>query len=92
MLIIDLISDLLTLFSKQYLNPEVATPWYSYFFATNLLYNLAWLFAWDREHLVGASILLFLIAQTNIIALGILASNVAQDEHVLKLQNPKLYW
>ena len=82
----------MSLFGKHYLNPEVVTPWYSYFFATNLLYNLAWLFAWDREHLVGASVLLFLIAQTNIIALGILARNVAQDGHLLKEENAKLYW
>ena len=82
----------MSLFGKHYLNPEVATPWYSYFFATNLLYNLAWIFVWDREQLVGASILLFLIAQTNIIAVGILANNIAKDEHVLKDENPKLYW
>jgi len=81
-----------SLFGKLYLNPEVVTPWYSYFFATNLLYNLAWIFVWDREQLVGASILLFLIAQTNIIAVGILANNIAKDEHVLKDENPKLYW
>ena len=80
------------MFGKLYLNPEVVTPWYSYFFATNLLYNLAWIFVWDREQLVGASILLFLIAQTNIIAVGILANNIAKDEHVLKDENPKLYW
>ena len=80
------------MFGKLYLNPEVVTPWYSYFFSTNLLYNLAWIFVWDREQLVGASILLFLIAQTNIIAVGILANNIAKDEHVLKDENPKLYW
>ena len=68
------------------------TPWYSYFFATNLLYNLAWIFVWDREQLVGASILLFLIAQTNIIAVGILARHIARDGHVLKEDNAKLYW
>ena len=86
------VPDVWSLFGKLYLEPEVVTPWYSYFFATNLLYNLAWIFVWDREQLVGSSILLFLIAQTNIIALGILARNIARDGHVLKEDNTKLYW
>jgi len=86
-----------TLFSgsdegKLYLNPEVVTPWYSFFFTSNLLYNLAWIFVWDREQLVGASILLFLIAKTNIIALAILARNIARDGHQLREDKPKIYW
>jgi len=86
-----------TLFStsdegKLYLNPEVATPWYSFFFTSNLLYNLAWIFVWDREQIVGASILLFLIAKTNIISLGILAKNIAKDGHTLREDNQKIYW
>lgn len=86
-----------TLFSssemgKLYLNPEIITPWYSFFFISNLLYNLAWIFTWDREQIVGASILLFLIAKTNIIALGILARNIAQDGHQLREDKPKIYW
>jgi len=85
-----------TLFSgsdegKLYLNPEVVTPWYSFFFTSNLLYNLAWIFVWDREQIVGASILLFLIAKTNIIALGILARNIAKDGHQLREDNWKIY-
>ena len=90
-------TDLFTLFSssdmgKLYLCPVVISPWYSYFFGTNLLYNLAWIFTWDREQLVGSSILLFLIAQTNIISIGILARNIAYDSHQLREEKPKIYW
>jgi len=77
---------------KLYLCPEVISPWYSFFFISNLLYNLAWIFVWDREQLVGASILLFLIAQTNIISLAILARNIAYDGHQLREEKPKIYW
>merc|ERR1711997_980662 len=77
---------------KLYLNPEIATPWYSFFFTFNLLVNVAWLFTWDREQIVGASILLFLIAMTNIMAIGILARNIAQDGHQLREDRPKIYW
>ena len=90
-------SDLFSLFSgsemgKLYLCPVVISPWYSYFFATNLLYNTAWIFTWDREQVVAASVLLFLIAQTNIISLGILARNIAYDNHQLREEKPKIYW
>ena len=77
---------------KLYLNPEIATPWYSFFFTFNLLVNVAWLFTWDREQLVGSAILLFLIAMTNIMAIGILARNIAQDGHQLREDRPKIYW
>ena len=77
---------------KLYLCPVVISPWYSYFFATNLLYNTAWIFTWDREQIVAASVLLFLIAQTNIISLGIMARNIAYDNHQLREEKPKIYW
>ena len=77
---------------KLYLCPVVISPWYSYFFATNLLYNTAWIFTWDREQVVAASVLLFLIAQTNIISLGIMARNIAYDNHQLREEKPKIYW
>lgn len=86
-----------TLFSssemgKLYLNPEIITPWYSFFLISNFLYNTAWIFTWDREQIAAASVLLFLIAKTNIIALGILARNIAQDGHQLREDKPKIYW
>ena len=77
---------------KLYLDPEILNPWYCFFFATNLAYNLAWIFVWDREQIVGASILLFLIAKTNLISIGILAKNIAYEDHQLKEDKPKLYW
>ena len=91
------ISVVYTLFSsseegKLYLNPEIITPWFSFFFISNLLYNLAWIFVWDREQTVGASILLFLIAKTGIISMAILSRNIAQDGHQLREDKPKIYW
>ena len=77
---------------KLYLNPVVISPWYSFFLISNLWYNTAWIFTWDREQLVGSSILLFLIAQTNIVSLAILARNIAQDGHQLREEKPKIYW
>jgi len=77
---------------KLYLNPVVISPWYSFFFISNLWYNTAWIFTWDREELVGSSILLFLIAQTNIVSLALLAKNIAQDGHQMREEKPKIYW
>ena len=91
------ISDLFSIFSssamgKLYLNPVVISPWYSFFYISNLWYNTAWIFTWDREELVGSSILLFLIAQTNIVSLALLAKNIAQDGHQMREEKPKIYW
>jgi len=77
---------------KLYLNPVVISPWYSFFLISNLWYNTAWIFTWDRGQLVGSSILLFLIAQTNIVSLGILAKNISQDGHQMSEEKPKVYW
>jgi len=77
---------------KLYLNPVVISPWYSFFFISNLWYNTAWIFTWDREELVGSSILLFLIAQTNIVSLALLAKYIAQDGHQMREEKPKIYW
>ena len=77
---------------KLYLNPVVISPWYSFFLISNLWYNTAWIFTWDREQLVGSSILLFLIAQTNVVSLAILAKNIAQDGHQMREEKPKIYW
>ena len=91
------VTDLFSLFNgsdlgKLYLCPEVISPWYSFFFIVNLCLNTAWIFVWDREQLVGASIVLFSIVLTNIISLGILAKNIAYDGHQLRKDKPKIYW
>ena len=64
----------------------------AYLIIMTVLYNTAWIFTWDREQVVAASVLLFLIAQTNIISLGILARNIAYDNHQLREEKPKIYW
>lgn len=58
----------------------------------NLLMNLAWIFIWDNELLIASSVFLFLIAATNMIALGVLANRVAGERSVLKTMQSKSYW
>ncbi len=77
---------------KLYLCPVVISPWYSAIFIHNLLFNLIWIFVWDREQIVTSSLVLFLIAETNIVSLGIMAYNVAKDDHHLRDEKPKVYW
>ena len=77
---------------KLYLNPEIITPWFCFFFISNLWYNALWTVVWIREEIVAACILLFLVAQTSIFSIGILARNIAKDNHQLKREKPKLYW
>ena len=88
-------SDLSTLFIKSseggylYLNPEIVTPLYSGIYIVNLFMNLAWIFIWDNEVLVAASVFLFLIAITNMASLGLIANKVAAERSVLKTMQPK---
>lgn len=77
---------------RLYLNPEIVSLWYSFFFILNLLSNIVWIFVWDREYLIISAVFLFIIADTNIIALGMLARNVSKYNHQLRLEKPKVYW
>ena len=47
---------------------------------------------WDREHLIAASVLLFVIAITNITFVGLMTKNVAQRGNAMKSEQKKLYW
>ena len=75
-----------------YLNPVVVSPAYCVFYCINLLMNVAWTFLWDRELLLVSFCALCGVALTNIIALVILIRNIEAKDHVLKKEQPKLYW
>ena len=77
---------------KLYLCPVVISAWYSTIFIHNLVFNLIWIFVWDREEITTSSVILFLIAHTNIVSLGIMAYNIAKDDHQLRDDKPKVYW
>ena len=77
---------------KLYLNPPVVSVAYLAVFIANLLLNLAWIFIWDNEPLVAASAVLFAIAVTNVVALGVVCVNVARDGQRLKAEQPVIYW
>ena len=75
-----------------YLNPVVASPMYSFVYGINFLMNLGWIFLWDRELLVVSSYVLCGIAITNFIALTLLIRNIESQNHLLKQEQPKIYW
>ena len=75
-----------------YLNPVVASPAYCSVYGINFLMNLGWIFLWDRELLVVSSYVLFGIAITNFIALTLLIRNIENKNHLLKQEQPKIYW
>lgn len=79
-------------FGRLYLFPKIITHFYVIFFQLNLIFNCVWLFVWGNEDIVGASVLLFLVAFTNIATLAVLSINLAQDDQRLKLEQPKIYW
>ena len=47
---------------------------------------------WDRELLVVSSYVLCGIAITNFIALKLLIRNIENENHILKKEQPKIYW
>jgi len=92
-----LVSFLLTICCKNqngyiYVNPVVVSPTYCLVYGFNLLLNIAWLFLWDREQLALASCDLFAILLTNVISLSLLIQNIEQNDHLLKKDQPKIYW
>lgn len=79
-------------FGKVYLNPEVANFTYRAIFIANLSLNASWIILWGNKYLLASCIVLFLIAITNVIILGIFSFNIATDNHRLKSEQPKLFW
>jgi len=75
-----------------YLNPVVVSPAYCAVYGINFLLNIGWLFLWDREELGAASSDLFAIFITNVISLALLINNIEQGDHLLKKEQPTIYW
>jgi len=75
-----------------YLNPVVVSPAYCAVYGINFLLNIAWLFLWDREEMAAASSDLFAIFITNVISLVLLINNIEQKDHLLKKEQPTIYW
>jgi len=75
-----------------YLNPVVVSPEYCAVYGINFLLNIAWLFLWDREEMAAASSDLFAIFITNVISLVLLIINIEQGDHLLKKEQPTIYW
>ncbi|KAK7060090.1 hypothetical protein SK128_014747 [Halocaridina rubra] len=55
-----------------YNSPAVVTPAFLIIYTINLLANIAWLFLWDNRLHIPSSALMWLVALTNWIALGII--------------------
>jgi len=92
-----LIFFIITIFKQNhngyiYLNPVVVSPTYCAVYGINFFLNITWLFLWDREELAAASSDLFAIFITNVISLVILIKNIEQEDHLLKKEQPKIYW
>ncbi len=81
-----------TLKNDIYLKPEVANVYFLVATIASLVFEIAWLFVWDRKELVGAAVLLFAIALCNLIALAIFGFNLAKDNNALKRNKKWLYW
>jgi len=75
-----------------YLNPVVVSPEYCAVYGINFLLNIAWLFLWDREEMAAASSDLFAIFITNVISIALLINNIEQGDHLLKKEQPTIYW
>ena len=75
-----------------YLNPVVASPAYCTVYGINFFMNIGWLFLWDRELIVVSSYVLWGIALTNVIAMTLLIRNIENQNHLLKREQPNIYW
>jgi len=81
---------------RLYLSPPVATPWFTGTLSLNFLLNLSWIFVWDRSSLttsltVVASVILFLVAITNVISMVFLARNIANNTQQFA-KGSSLFW
>jgi len=68
---------------RVYMNPEIITPSFTISLSINFILNTSWIFIWDRsvENVpltILASIVLFLVAISNILAASFLAYNIGR--------------
>jgi len=77
---------------RVYLTPPVATPPVTATLSVNFICNLVWIFLWDREQTVAASVFLFLIAITNITTLAFFLKNIEDNSHKFERGSSTFYW
>jgi len=77
---------------KLYMHPPIINPLLMGTMAFNFTLNLIWVFTWDRQRVILSFFILFIIAITNIIVTGIMATNI----YVYRMQfvsgRPMFYW
>jgi len=101
-LAVSLLVLVITLFIKThdgrlYLNPVIASPAVTATLSVNFILNLAWIFIWDRSYVnanltILASIILFLIAITNILVMAFMAKNIGDNVEDFKRGAPLFWW
>jgi len=101
-LALSLLALVISLFVKTkdgrlYLSPEIASPAVTATLSINFLLNLAWIFVWDRSFettslVILASILLFLIAISNILIMAFMAKNIGDNLDDFTRGAPLFWW
>merc|ERR1712106_76084 len=101
-LAVSLVLFIVTIFRKTehgrlYLSPAIATPAVTVTLSVNLILNLAWIFIWSQTYetpslLILASICLFLVAITNILAMVFMAKNIGDNSQYFTRGAPLFWW
>jgi len=82
---------------RLYLSPSIASPAVTVTLSANFTLNLAWIFIWDRSYkspdlLILASIVLFLIAISNILVVFLMAKNIEDNAQHFSSGSPLFWW
>jgi len=82
---------------RVYLSPAIASPAVMATFSVNMVFNVAWIFIWDRAFIdenmaIVASIFLFLIAITNILVMVFMARNISHHAEEFAYKAPLFWW
>lgn len=77
---------------KVYQNPEFASPLLMVVISANFLLNLTWIFLWDREQVVAAAVVLFLLTATGMGVIAIMARNIFNHQAEYCQGGPMFAW
>jgi len=82
---------------RLYLSPAIASPSVTATLSVNFILNLAWIFIWDRSYvnpglLILASIVLFLVAISNILVMAFMAKNIGDNAQDFIRGAPLFWW
>ena len=91
------LSDISTLFlnntsGRLASHPTVVTPLYAGLMTVNFCLVALWIVVWGHEFIAPASLVLSLVAGTNIVGMANLAKTLAGENQRLKTEQPKAYW